>query len=128
MTQFKEIVGKVVGGQRIGRKLGFPTANIAIQGDSEESFGVYFARVLVRGSLYYGVLSLGRKSTVSDDYSPTAEIYIFDFASDIYGEELVITPLEYLRGQQKFDSVESLKAQITKDVEQCKTIINQKLF
>ncbi len=83
---------------------------------SEEDFGVFIARVELRGMKYYGVLSIGSKKTFIEDGELFIECYIIDFDGEVYGETITVTPMEFIRAQQKFDSLSALKEQITKDV------------
>ena len=110
------IKGRVVEGQKIGRQIGFPTANLQI--DSLKlipSDGVYVVEVVVRGKEYRGVLNIGTRPTVSGD-KRTIEVHIIGYEGvELYGEELELRFLRFLRHEQRFSSLEDLREQIRKD-------------
>jgi riboflavin kinase/FMN adenylyltransferase len=109
---------EVIHGQRRGRTIGFPTVN---QKYPEElvrlRFGVYKTKVDFNGEEYYGITNIGIRPTFESDFV-ICETYIKDFSGDLYGKKLRITPLEFLREEKKFDSLEELKKQIEKDLEE----------
>lgn len=111
--------GKVIEGDKRGRKLGFPTANLQISDDKLlPKQGVYAVEVIYQNELYIGMANLGVKPTfVKDELKPTVEVFIFDFDQSIYGEELTVIWHEYIRAEQKFNGVEEIIAQLTKDEE-----------
>jgi riboflavin kinase/FMN adenylyltransferase len=110
--------GPVVTGDQRGRTLGFPTANIAIGLDRAlPAYGVYVTRAFVRENTYESCTSIGIRPTFDVEPRPTVETFIIDFDEDIYGQEMRIDLLERLRGEQKFESVEDLIAQMHKDIE-----------
>ena len=97
--------------------IGFPTANMAITPDRAlPAFGVYVTRAHVDGKTYGAATNIGIKPTF-DEERPSVETYILDFEGDLYGRELRIDILHRLRGEQKFDGIDALKAQIAADVE-----------
>lgn len=110
------INGTVVNGKQLGGKIGFPTANIHV----EESYklipktGVYVVRSSVNGRLVDGMMNIGYRPTV-DGKHQTIEVHFFDFDEDLYGQKLSIELCYFLREEQKFDSVESLIAQLKID-------------
>ena len=110
------IKGRVVEGQKIGRQIGFPTANLQI--DSLKlipSDGVYVVEVIVGGKEYRGVLNIGTRPTVSGD-KRTIEVHIIEYeGAELYGEELELRFLRFLRHEQRFSSLEDLREQIRKD-------------
>lgn len=105
--------GKVIEGNRIGRTLGFPTANIATT-DSIPSNGVYIAKIAFLDEIYYGLLSIGTRPTLNLK-EMCIEVFIFDFKGDIYQQEMQVTPLYYIRNEIKFNNLKELKAQLAKD-------------
>ena len=111
------IKGKVVPGDRLGRRLGFPTANIRLMDDRKllPALGVYAVEVNVDGTLYIGMLNIGMRPTVSSRGEMRIEVNIFDFEGDLYGHELRIFLLARMRGERKFDSIDELAAQLAKD-------------
>ena len=112
------ILGTVVAGEQLGRKLGFPTANISAHSEQFPPNGVYVAEARLAGSVYRGVANLGYRPTVSSGTPERLlELHLFDLNKDIYGEEVEVRFLRYLRPEQKFENVEALAAQIARDVE-----------
>ena len=113
------IHGKVVHGNHIGGAvLGFPTANLIPPAIKRlPRYGVYVSRVLVDGVYYQGVTNIGKKPTVEGDNPPGAETYIMGLDRDIYGSTIEVQLLDFIRGERKFDSLEELKEQISRDKE-----------
>lgn len=111
------IAGNVIRGDQLGRKLGFPTANLDVAGLILPPNGVYAVHARVAGREHRGALNLGLRPTLA---SPTrrlqCEVHLLDFAEEIYGEELELTFAAKLRDEQKFPDVEALKSQITRDL------------
>ncbi|KRL68439.1 bifunctional riboflavin kinase FMN adenylyltransferase [Companilactobacillus versmoldensis DSM 14857 = KCTC 3814] len=108
--------GTVVHGLQRGRKLGFPTANLAVgKGELIPSIGVYATRLQVDGNWYDSMTSVGYNVTFQENTGITVETNIFDFDADIYGKEVEIQWLHYLRGEVKFDGPEGLVDQLEKD-------------
>lgn len=108
------ICGVVEGGKRLGRTIGFPTANIRATLPEGIPFGVYAARLVLDGQRYGCMVNIGRHPTVPDG-KPTVEAHIFDFDGDIYGRSLQVETLAYLRPEVRFSSLNALKAQLTQD-------------
>ena len=108
--------GPVVRGVERGRIMGFPTANIAVgSGMALPEFGVYATRAHLGDAAYKSVTNIGRRPTF-DDGERTVEVYIMDFAGDIYGRELRIDVLKRLRGETRFADPHELSEQIRRDV------------
>jgi riboflavin kinase/FMN adenylyltransferase len=118
--------GTVIHGNKLGRTIGFPTANIDWDDSTKllPENGVYAVRVHVRKNWFFGVMNIGVKPTVQKLPKLTAEVFIFDFDQDIYDESVKIEFVKRLRGEQKFDSVESLKNQLKKDEELARTVFS----
>lgn len=115
-----QVPGIVVQGDKRGRTIGFPTANIqSMEGCFIPKNGVYAVRVFVQNRLYDGVCNVGFKPTFKnpDEKQLTIEVHILDFEKNIYGEEVKVLWYKRLRDEQKFDGIESLKAQISRDKE-----------
>jgi riboflavin kinase/FMN adenylyltransferase len=111
--------GPVIQGDHRGHDLGFPTANIAIGLDRAlPAYGIYVARSYIREGAYESCTSVGIRPTFDVDPRPTVETFIMDFDGQIYGEELKVELLERLRGEEKFDTVEQLIAQMHRDIDQ----------
>ena len=116
------VCGKVVHCAGIGRRLGFPTANISLADEMRlmPANGVYEVETVVGGVHYRGVMNIGVKPTVNNSGERTAEVHIIDFSGDIYGSMLCVGFVRRLRGERTFGSLDELRAQIEKDVEQVK--------
>ncbi len=118
------IQGIVEQGKRIGRQLGFPTANIYIDDALSVEDGVYRSRVELRGKLYDAMSYVGRRPTLQGTRR-SVESTLFGFEGDIYGERIEVELHERVRGDMKFGSLDELKAQIAKDKERIMKIINK---
>jgi riboflavin kinase/FMN adenylyltransferase len=117
------LAGKVVRGDQLGRKLGFPTANIDIAGLAVPLAGVYAVRALVQGRPHHAVANLGTRPTVqSANLRPQFEAHIIDFEGDLYETELEIAFLQKLREEQKFASPAALREQIARDIEAARRV------
>jgi riboflavin kinase/FMN adenylyltransferase len=110
------ISGKVAVGDKIGRTLGFPTANLEAGGLALPPNGVYAALTKVDGTLYRVALNIGIRPTVAAGKQLRVEAHLLDFQGELYGKELEIDLGEKLRGEKKFGSVEELREQIARDV------------
>ena len=126
LGRFYQIRGEVkLGQQRGGKLLGFPTANLHISSDDLcPKHGVYVTQVIYDGKCYGGVLNIGYNPTF-DGEQVSAETHIFDFNQDIYGKDIKINLLQYLRGEKKFSGPEDLAKQIGKDIEQARGVLLQ---
>ena len=115
------ILGTVIAGEKLGRKLGFPTANLSAHSEQFPPNGVYVAEARLAGSLHRGVANLGYRPTVGAGKAERLlELHLFDLEREIYGEEMEVRFLRYLRPEQKFENLEALKTQIARDVEQAR--------
>ena len=116
-----ELFGVVVEGNRLGRTIGFPTANIRLYEPLKQlpADGVYVVEVALMGKRYKGMMNIGCRPTVGQSLDRTIETYIFDFDYDIYGLPMAVYPLYRLRGEQGFSSLEMLKQQLSADRERC---------
>ena len=115
--------GKVVYGNQLGREIGVPTANIWIPKQKLPISGVYAVRCLVDHEKYLGIANMGIRPTVGGT-RPVLETHIFDFEKDIYGRRITVQFIEKIREEVKFDSIDLLKSQINKDIEQAKKILD----
>ena len=116
------LAGYVQKGQGQGRKLGFPTANLTVPPDRLlPKFGAYVVRVLLDGAEYYGLANVGCKPTFNYG-KPVVEVFIAQFAGEIYGEYMQVEFLKFLREEKKFASPEALQAQLLADKEQGEAI------
>ena len=109
--------GRVVNGHRIGHKMGFPTANIAVDEPLKmiPRNGSYAVRVTVDGQRYNGMLYIGSRPTIEGDNSLRIEAHIFDFAKDIYNKPITVEFVAFIREERKFDSLKTLSVQIEED-------------
>jgi riboflavin kinase/FMN adenylyltransferase len=111
------ILGTVVRGEQLGRKLGFPTANLSAHSEQFPPNGVYVTEARLGASFYRGVANLGFRPTVaSGKPERLLELHLFDLDREIYGEEMEVRFLRYLRPEQKFPDVDALRNQIATDV------------
>ena len=110
--------GTVVEGQKLGRKIQFPTANVEASDPDKiiPGHGVYAVKVKVLDHTYQGMLNIGSRPTVNNNADHRSiEVHIFDFDSDIYGEQIEVVFFKKLREEQKFSSLDALKEQLAKD-------------
>ncbi|MGD9543973.1 MAG: bifunctional riboflavin kinase/FAD synthetase [Methylocystis sp.] len=114
--------GVVLHGDKRGRTLGFPTANIALDPANRLKHGIYAVTLEVDGTRHQGVASFGRRPTF-DNGAPLLEVFVFDFEGDLYGKEVEVAFYGFIRGEAKFDSVETLVARMRLDVEAARRIL-----
>ena len=118
--------GKVVPGNRLGRTIGFPTANIWLPKNNLPIKGVFSVKIRLDMSELKGIANIGIRPTVGGT-SPVLEVNIFDFKEDIYGKRLKVQFVKKIRDEKKFDSLEELKTQIVKDVKTAQEqLLNEK--
>ena len=117
-----QLHGVVVAGNRLGRTIGFPTANMQMYEPLKlvPGNGVYFVKVETLGRELYGMCNIGCRPTVSSGNHRTIETHIFDFDEDIYGLDIKVTFIEKVRDEIKFESLEALKSQLETDKETLK--------
>jgi riboflavin kinase / FMN adenylyltransferase len=117
------ILGTVVRGDHLGKKIGFPTANLSAHSEQFPPNGVYFAQATLNGVIYPGVVNLGHRPTVSSGKSERVlEIHLLDFDNEIYGKDLEVRFVRYLRPEQKFENLDALARQIEFDVQQARQL------
>jgi riboflavin kinase / FMN adenylyltransferase len=116
------IVGTVIEGRKLGRTLGIPTANIALDTTNRLAHGVYAVEALVNGVRRDGVASFGTRPTV-DDGAPMLEVFLFDFSDDLYGKAIEVAFLAHLRPERKFDSLKALKRQMVEDAAEARALL-----
>jgi len=126
LGHWHRIEGKVIGGDQRGRELGFPTANMSIDGLHQPKLGVYAVLVDVlegphKGS-YQGAASLGIRPMFNGE-KPNLETYIFDFKGDIYGTRISVGLVDYLRPEMTFDGLDALIEQMDKDCDKSREIL-----
>jgi len=117
------ILGTVVHGDDLGKKIGFPTANLSAHSEQFPPNGVYFAEARLDGVVCPGVVNLGYRPTMSSGSSDrTLEVYLLNFDRDIYGKDLELRFVRYLRPEKKFEDVDALVRQIERDVQQAREL------
>src|SRR6266699_459950 len=117
------ILGTVVHGDDLGRKIGFPTANLSAHSEQFPPNGVYLAKARLDGVVYPGVVNLGYRPTMSSGRSDRIlEVYLLDFDRDVYGKDLELRFVHYLRPEKKFENVDALVRQIERDVQQAREL------
>ncbi|MFL6528695.1 MAG: riboflavin kinase, partial [Chthoniobacterales bacterium] len=115
------ILGTVKEGAHLGKKIGFPTANLSAHSEQFPPNGVYAAQAKLDGGVLCGVANVGYRPTVaSAQPERLVELHVFDLDRDIYGEDIEVRFVKYLRPEQKFKDVDALADQIARDVEQAK--------
>ena len=110
--------GKVVEGQKLGRKINFPTANIQASDPNKiiPGHGVYAVTLIYNNTVYEGMLNIGTRPTVNKNADQRSiEVHIFDFDQDIYGQSVTMQFIQKIRDEKKFESVEELKSQLEQD-------------
>ena len=119
--------GKVITGEKIGRTIGFPTANLQIEEDYKilPCDGVFFVKTQHYNSCFYGMMNVGFRPTLEGEQR-SFEVHLFDFDQDLYGETLQVDLLELIRKEKKFASLEELKAQLQEDQAKCRKLIPAK--
>ena len=118
-----EIVGTVIHGERIGRTLGFPTANIDAEGiQTAEGDGVYASQAEIDGKRYGAMSNLGRRPSVGGSRR-LLETHLFGFSGDLYGRHIKIRLLQKIRGEEHYPTVDDLRRAIERDAETIKKII-----
>lgn len=113
------VSGEVIHGEKRGRDLGFPTANIRLDPACALKHGIYAVRVDVGGTRYDGVASFGRRP-MFDNGAPLLEVFLFDFSGDLYGKKVDVAFIGWIRSEQKFESVELLMRQMDDDAVRAK--------
>ena len=122
LGRFYGVSGRVIPGQRLGRTLGFPTANLALAPTNRLAHGVYAVRALVDGKAYPAVASFGVRPTV-DNGPPLLEVHLLDVDADLYGREMTVEFVERIREERKFDSLDLLIAEMKRDKQRARAIL-----
>ena len=110
------VTGEVVKGQQLGRTIGYPTANISVREDYKliPQNGVYVVKSTIQGETVFGMMNIGNRPTVNGT-SQTIEVHFLDFEQDLYNQTISVSLLKRLRSEQKFPSLDALKAQLLQD-------------
>jgi riboflavin kinase / FMN adenylyltransferase len=122
------VLGTVIHGRAVGRKIGYPTANLDFHSEALPPCGIYAARALVDGRMRDGVVSLGIRPTfVTRNARPILELHLFGFRGNLYGRDVEVFFVKKLRNERRFASVEALSVQIAKDVAKCRILLRRRL-
>ena len=118
-------IGKVVSGNKIGRELGYRTANIEVEREFRliETSGVYATYVDYEGKEYKSMTYIGKKPTINNDEIENIEVHLFDFDGDLYDKEIKVRFVKRIRGEQKFESLDALKKQLQIDEKNIREIL-----
>jgi riboflavin kinase/FMN adenylyltransferase len=111
-------------GDKRGRVLGYPTANMRLPDDCRLRHGIYAVRALVDGKAVDGVASFGRRPTF-DNGAPLLEVHLFDFSGDLYGRTLDVEFIGWIRGEERFDGIETLIAQMDRDSKEARRMLHE---
>ncbi|NGN43348.1 bifunctional riboflavin kinase/FAD synthetase [Mesorhizobium sp. CGMCC 1.15528] len=119
------VEAEVTHGKQLGRTLGFPTANMALPESMALKHGIYAVRFRrADGTLHDGVASFGRRPTVADNGAPLLETFLFDYSGDLYGQTCRVSLFGYLRGEVKFDGLDTLVVQMKRDEEEARALLS----
>ena len=116
------VSGKVVGGAKRGTGLGYPTANVPMPKGTTLGHGIYAVRVYFDGVAHDAAAYLGTRPTF-DDGMPVLEVFLFDFGGDLYGREMEVEFIDFIRGDRKFRSVEELVVQMDQDIDKVRAVL-----
>ena len=120
-----KILGEVIEGDKRGRKIGFPTANILLNNLIKPDFGVYAVKIDYNNDTYDGIANFGVRPTFDKTKSqPILEVHLFNFSDNLYGKEIVISFVDFIRKEKKFNGLESLKSQIQLDINTAKDLLS----
>jgi riboflavin kinase/FMN adenylyltransferase len=117
------LTGQVVTGAGLGAKIGFPTANLAVQGMQLPPDGVYAVRIEYDGQSLSGVCNIGIRPTVDSNAKRSVEVHLFDVSADFVGKELSLEFVKFLRKEQKFPGLAELQAQISRDCDKARSVL-----
>jgi len=124
-----QLTGEVVHGDKLGTKIGFPTANLQVKDEKKiiPMEGIYAARMKVDGIEGDCMVYIGRRPTIEEGLEKTIEVNIFDFKSNIYNKDLTLTFVEFIRGDEKFDTLEALTNQLKLDKIRTEEILDNQI-
>jgi riboflavin kinase / FMN adenylyltransferase len=108
-----------------GRRIGYPTANLDIEGVCLPPFGVYAVALLWNGRCFPGVANLGVAPTLQQNRQPMLEVHLFDVSPDLYEHEVEVVLYGYLRSERRFENAEALRHQISQDIEMAKALLTK---
>ena len=120
-----KILGEVIEGDKRGRKIGFPTANILLNNLIKPDFGVYAVKIDYNNDTYDGIANFGVRPTFDKTKSqPILEVHLFNFSDNLYGKEIIVSFVDFIRKEKKFNGLESLKSQIQLDINIAKDLLS----
>jgi riboflavin kinase / FMN adenylyltransferase len=117
------VVGEIIHGEKRGRALSFPTANMRLEPGCRLRHGIYAVRAIVDGTRRPGVSSFGRRPTF-DNGAPLLETYLFDFSGDLYGKTVEVAFVSWIRGEEKFTSIDALVERMREDEREARRILH----
>lgn len=117
--------GEVIRGDGLGSKIGFPTANIDVQNELIPANGIYSSVVRIDGKEYIGALYIGDRPTIDNANNKRVEVNIFDFSANLYGKVIDVDAVHFIRGDMKFNGLEELTAQIDKDCNKIRVLLEK---
>jgi riboflavin kinase/FMN adenylyltransferase len=127
-----QLNGIIVSGKKIGRTIGYPTANLSVEDDCKiiPKIGIYAVRCSFEGGVHFGMMSIGYNPTVNPEIpeKPILEIHIFNFEGKLYGKKMCVEILEYIREERKFDSLDKLKNALKDDENIARSIVTKYSF
>ncbi len=120
------IEGRVAHGEKLGRTIGFPTANLHLGSMLRPKRGIYAVRIRIEGQsgdhIYKGVANIGNRPTVGGD-KDLLEVYLFDFNADLYGQRICVELITFIRAEAKFESVEEMRQEIVRDADKARALL-----
>ncbi|MBE7497176.1 MAG: bifunctional riboflavin kinase/FAD synthetase [Verrucomicrobiaceae bacterium] len=119
------VFGPVMEGRRLGRQIGFPTANVDVENEQLPPAGVYAVQARLDGAWLPGVANLGRRPTVADNEDLSLEVHLLDWQGECYAQDLEVRFAAHLRSERKFSGVDELQAQIARDVAAARVVLAQ---
>lgn len=119
------LAGEVVEGKKLGRTIGFPTANLLVNERFLQEQGVYAVHVYHHYRRYRGIMNIGTRPSFKDGTHATVEVHIIGLDENLYGEMLYVEKVAMLRGEQAFSNIEALKAQLTQDKEEALKVLSE---
>tara|TARA_B100001057_G_scaffold200846_1_gene201612 strand:- start:9803 stop:10732 length:930 start_codon:yes stop_codon:yes gene_type:complete len=119
-----KILGEVTEGDKRGREIGFPTANIMMKNLIKPDFGVYAVKIDYKNDVFNGIANFGVRPTFNQTKSlPILEVHLFNFSDNLYGKDIVISFVDFIRKEKKFNGLVSLKSQIQLDINKAKDLL-----
>lgn len=120
------IKARVIEGKQLGRTIGYPTANLAVEDNDKliPKNGVYFVQVIIHQQTHYGMMNIGTNPTTDTDNAIKLEVHIFNFSETIYGQTVQVAFIKHLRNELKFESLQALTSQLKKDETACLELIS----